>query len=206
MAGAPAARALDELAHEKKVINACELQLCTMLVLKEPKGPNLQCDLTKTWARSTIKEADTPQVTWGFGDARCTVKVDVSRAEIVHAITAKEAKFRLPPQPIDCVVEQGGAVQNVRVVVSPKIHFSEGKATKLWVNLVSTDGPGAITGLIRFAIQLEDGLGLFHNALLKSINGFIHKSCPKVYAKRHEISEAPASKPKQSKQGQKNRE
>lgn len=172
--------ALEVLKGEKKAISACERQLCAMLVLKEAKGPDLKCDLAKTWGRKTIKDAETSQLSWGFGDARCTVKLNVSRAEIVGAITAKEGKFRLPPQEVHCQVEEGSETKNVIVVVSPKIDFTDGRATKVWVNLVSTHGPSSITSLVRFAIQLEDGLGLFHHALLKSVNGFITKSCPKV--------------------------
>lgn len=174
--------ALEELKGEKKAISACERQLCSMLVLREQKGPDLKCDLTKTWGRRTIKDAETSQLSWGFGDARCTVKLNVSRAEIVGAITAKEGKFRLSAQEVHCQVEEGGETKNVIVVVSPKIDLVEGRAEKIWVNLVSTHGPSSITSLVRFAIQLEDGLGLFHHALLKSVNGFINKSCPKVHA------------------------
>src|SRR5262245_45669242 len=74
------ALALEELKSEKKAISACERQLCAMLVLKERKGPDLRCDLAKTWARKTIKDAETDKLTWGFGDARCTVSLNVSRA------------------------------------------------------------------------------------------------------------------------------
>lgn len=179
-ASAAPAFALEELKGEKKAISACELQLCTMLVHKERKGPDLKCDLVKTWGRKTIKDAETSQLNWGFGDARCTVKLNVSRADIVGAIVAQEGKFRLPPQTVDCIVEEKGEAKNVRVVVSPKIEFHGGQAKKIWINLVSTDGPFAVTSLVRFAVQLEDGLGLFHHALLKSVNGFINKSCPKV--------------------------
>ena len=184
--GLSPADALEELKGEKKAISACEVKLCSMLVHKEPKGHDLKCDLTKTWGRKTIKGAETGQLSWGFGDARCTVKLNVARADIVGAMTAKDGKFRLPPQPIECVVEEGGEVKNVRVVVSPKIEFHHGEAKKIWINLVSTDGPSSVTSMVRFAIQLEDSLGLFHHALLKSVNGFINKSCPKVLEQEKE--------------------
>lgn len=188
--------ALEELKGEKNAISACERQLCGMLVTKDAKGPDLTCGLTKTWARKTIKDAETSQLSWGFGDARCTVNLNASRAQIVGAITAKEGKFRLPPQEIHCKVEEGSETKNVIIVVAPKIDFADGRANKIWVNLVSTHGPGSITSLVRFAIQLEDGLGLFHHALLKSVNGFIHKSCPKVHAEAvADAARARAAKP-----------
>ena len=43
------ARALDEQSGEAKAIDACEKQLCTMLLTKSPTGGDLKCQLTKTW-------------------------------------------------------------------------------------------------------------------------------------------------------------
>lgn len=194
--GAPAA-ALEELKHEKKAISACEINLCRMLVTKETKGPDLKCDLTKTWGQKTIKEAESSSLTWGFGDARCTVKIDVKRAEILNAINAGKAKFHLPDQKIDCIVEEsadGKDAKHVVVVVSPKIEFKDGKAEKIWVNLKSADGPGGVTGTLKLAAFLADKLGLFHGAMLKGVNGFIYKSCPKVLAKAD--ADAKEKKPK----------
>lgn len=190
------ASALEELKGEKKALATCERQLCAMLVLKERKGPDLACDLTKTWGRKTIKDAEPTELTWGFGDARCTVRLNVSRSEIVHAVTAGEAKFQLHRQIIHCVVEENGTPQNVNVVVSPKLEFANGRAIKMWINLVSTDGPGSVTQLLHFGAKLHDNLGLFHSALLKSVNSFIYKSCPKVHAKADEVATQPkAPKP-----------
>ena len=50
--------ALEEGKNEKQAIDACEKKLCTMLLQKEPKGEDLKCQLTKTWGKSTIKEAE----------------------------------------------------------------------------------------------------------------------------------------------------
>lgn len=193
------AAALEELKHEKKNISRCERQLCTMLVHKEAKGPDLKCDLTKTWARTTIKSADSSTLSWGFGDARCSVKVDVRRAEVLHAITAKKGKFHMGEQEIHCLVEEDGKPQRVTVRASPKIEFRDGKAYKVWINLKEADGPTAVTGLIRFAVSLSDGVGIFHPALVKSVNGFIAKSCPKVLATAEENSPARAAPTKVAK-------
>ena len=178
--------ALEELKGEKKALSACELNLCRTLVSREPKGSDLRCTLTKTWERSTIKEADSTSVSWGFGDARCTVKIDVKRTEIVNAITAEKTKFHLPDQKIDCIVEEsaeGREARHVVVVVSPKIEMKNGKAEKIWVNLKSVEGSTAVAGTLKVAAFLADKVGLFHGAMLKGVNGFIHNGCPKVLAR-----------------------
>lgn len=197
------ALALEELKGEKKALSACELNLCKTLVTREAKGPDLKCTLTKTWERTTIKEAESSSLTWGFGDARCTVKIDVKRAEIVNAITAEKSKFHLPDQKIDCVVEEtaeGRDARHVVVVVSPKIEMKNGKAEKIWINLKSVEGPTAVAGTLKLAAFLADKIGLFHGAMLKGVNGFIQKGCPKVLAKaeaeaKEKKTRAPKKKP-----------
>src|SRR5262245_60807684 len=75
--GAPAAIALDEQKGEETAIKDCDRRLCSILLDKNPKGPDLKCVLTKTWDRHKIKEADTPQLSWGFGDARCSLDLNL---------------------------------------------------------------------------------------------------------------------------------
>src|SRR5258705_4215517 len=85
---APAAHALDEQSGEVQAIQECERRLCTLLQQRDAKGEDLSCALTKTWAKSTIKEAEQTSVKWGFGDARCTVQINIKRALIAAALTS----------------------------------------------------------------------------------------------------------------------
>jgi hypothetical protein len=192
------AQALDELKHEKKAISACERTLCNMLVTKQASGPDLKCDLTKTWGKKTIKSAESSTLSWAFGDARCTVKIDVRRAEILQAISASKAKFWLPDQRVHCIVEENGKPQDVHVLVSPKIEFRDGRAEKIWINLKEAEGPESVVGLVRLAVNMSDKVGILHPGLVKSVNGFINKSCPKVLATPEEVAEAapPPAAPK----------
>jgi hypothetical protein len=191
---APAALALDEQRGEEAAIKACDLRLCSILVSKNPAGDNLACTLTKTWARSSIKEADTNKLTWGFGDARCSVDLDVSRATLVSALTSDEAKFRLPPHTAHCVIELDGKPENVTAVVSPKIIFKGGKAQQVWINLKSIEGPGAIQLTVQTAAYLADTLGLFHKRMIKQINRYVERHCPEALAEA--AKEKDKAKPK----------
>ena len=138
----PRRRALEEQAGEAKAIDACDKRLCTMLQGKDAKGEDLKCALTKTWARSTLKEADQTAVKWGFGDARCSVQINMSRQAIVNAVSGNgEIKLKVPPHTANCVVEQDGHLNPVTATVAPKIVFRDGKAIKIWINLMNVDGP-----------------------------------------------------------------
>lgn len=173
-----AATALEEGRGEEAAIKACDQRLCSILLQKNPKGDDLRCSLTKTWARSKIKEAESPKLSWGFGDARCTVDINLSRATLVAVMTGERPTFRVPTHTANCVVEQGGKLEKVTAVLAPKIVFKDGRADKVWVNLKSVEGPASITFTVQTAAQLADTLGLFHRQMIKSINRYIERHCP----------------------------
>ena len=129
--GAPAAMALDEQKGEVAAIKECDKRLCAILLEKNPKGPDLTCALTKTWDRSKIKEADNQQISWGFGDARCSVDLNLSRETLVTAMTADRITVRVPRHTANCVVEQDGKPEKVTAILAPKIEFRNGRAEKI---------------------------------------------------------------------------
>lgn len=176
----PAALALEQQTSEAAAIEACDRRLCAILVGKSPQGPDLKCALTKTWARSTIKKADIQQLSWGFGDARCSMDIKLSRERLVEALTDKQATFHAGRLTANCVVEQGGRLEKVTAVVAPKIEFRGGRADKVWVRLRSVDGPASVTLTLQTAAQLADTFGLFHRQMIKSINRYINRHCPKA--------------------------
>jgi hypothetical protein len=189
--GLPPAHALDELGGETKAIDACDKRLCAILQQKDPTGEDLKCALTKTWAKSTLKDADQRNVQWMFGDARCTIHIDISRAKIVGAIAGGKVKFWVPPHTANCIVEQDGQMKTVTATLAPKIVFQDGKAEKIWINLMNVDGPTGIKATLTTAAQLNDSIGLFHRAMLKSVNGYIYKHCPKHYPLTQAAAAAP---------------
>jgi hypothetical protein len=177
---APSALALEEQKGEAAAIEACDKHLCSILVGKSPQGPDLKCALTKTWARSAIKEADSRQLSWGFGDARCSVDINIARATLIEAMTRDRATFHAGRLTANCVVEQDGKLEKVTAVVSPKIEFRDGKADKVWVRLKSVDGPASVTLTLKTAAHLADTFGVFHRQMTKNINRYIDRHCPKT--------------------------
>jgi hypothetical protein len=173
--------ALEEQRGEAEAIKACDKRLCTMLMQKNAKGDDLRCSLTKTWARSTIKEADSHKLSWAFGDAQCSVDINLSRARLVSALTDDHRKLRVPPHTVNCLVEQNGKLEKVTATLAPKIEFRDGKAEKVWVNLTDVEGPAGIKATMQTAAQLADTLGLFHRRMIKSINRYVERHCPKTF-------------------------
>jgi len=184
MAGAlsitPAAMALEEERGEKAAIADCDKRLCAILLQKSPSGGDLRCALTKTWARSKIKEAESTKLSWGFGDARCSVDLTLSREKMIAVMDGGKGTYRVAPHTANCVVEQDGKLQKVTAVLAPKIVFRNGRADKIWINLKSVDGPSSITFTVQTAAQLADNLGLFHRKMIKGINRYIERHCPTI--------------------------
>lgn len=179
---APPARALEEQKGEAQAIDACDRRLCGILLQKNPAGEDLKCALTKTWARSTLKEGDRKEMTWGFGDARCSIVLNVSRAAIVAAVTSgKTHKFWMPPHTATCVVEEDGQLKPLKATLEPKIEFKDGKAEKIWINLRQIEGSASIAGWLSAAAHLTDKVGIFHHQMIKSVNRYIFRECPEKY-------------------------
>lgn len=182
------ANALEPLRGEEAGIKACDQRLCAIIMQRNPKGDDLRCNVTKTWARSTIKEADSRKLSWGFGDARCTAEINLSRIRLIAALDGEGPKFRVPAHTINCVVEQDGKLEKVTATVAPKIVFKDGKAEKVWINLKEVDGPPAIKATLVTAAELADRLGLFHRQMIKAINRYIERHCPKTYPQLSAVS------------------
>jgi hypothetical protein len=175
------AAALEQSEAETAALKACEKQICTMILGKQPKGADLACGVQKTWAKSSLEEGNSKGVSWGFGDARCSVDLKLSRAEVVNALTKPKHKVFVPAHDVKCVIERDGVLQPVTARLAPKLVFKNGKAEKVWINLENIDGPADVKSTISAAAKLEDSIGIFHGPMIKQINKFMHQQCAKRY-------------------------
>ncbi len=194
MAGS--AQALEPGEGEQEAIKACERQLCTMVLGRKDSGPDLKCDVAKTWDRDTLKKGESSSVSWGFGDARCAVDLNLSRADVIAALTKPKHVVQIPEHEVQCVVEQDGKAKPVVAKVAPKLEFKNGKADKIWINLGDISGPTAVKATVSMAASLEDTLGIFHTSMVKSVNKFLHKRCGQRYFADGRPKEDPDEKKK----------
>jgi hypothetical protein len=178
-----AVHALEPASGEAAAILDCERRLCTMLQQREAKGEDLTCELSKTWVRNVIKSADQPTVKWGFGDARCSIRIQISRAQVADALTARGTDYKLwiPPHTATCLVEIDGQARTLTATLAPKLEIRDGRVEKIWVNLTHLDGPTAVKATLWTAARLADNVGIFQRPMIKSVNRFITTTCPKKY-------------------------
>lgn len=176
---AAGALAFEESKEEKERLEACERELCGILVKKEAAGSDLTCALQKTWAGRAIKEGvEQKKLTWGFGDVRCNVGLQAKRQELVDALTKPQFELKLSLHAIRCEVERDKEVMPISVAMSPRFQFKDGKAVKAWLGLGEVQAPAVVKGVIWTAAQLEDTFGIVHSDLLREINRFVER-CPK---------------------------
>ncbi len=187
IATAAVAAPLEARKDEKERLAECEESLCRVLLDKGPTKGRLRCDIDKYWGKSDIdKGAKSKKMDWGFGDARCGLKLALKRSEIIEAITAKEYEYNLRQQNVQCEVGSGDKVEPLTVRLAPKMKFENGKVKKVWLKLKKVDGPPVLSSLIWSAAVLEDSIGIFHKDMVNQINKFIHDKCEKNYGKTAE--------------------
>jgi hypothetical protein len=173
--------ALADTDAEKALIAKCGKDLCAMIASKDAKGPDLSCDLTKTWEKDEIqKGADQKKLSWGLGSAKCTAKVSVKRAAVVAAFSSPENTFRLERQSVAC--EIGEDKYKVSARMAPELKFKDGATTAVSLNMTDIQGAALIKGVVWTAAALEKNFGILQGDMIREVNRFIKKECPRMLA------------------------
>jgi hypothetical protein len=179
------ARAEDALETEKQNLSQCELALCTIIGEKKKEGADFTCDATKTWQKEDIEKGATEKkLTWGFGRARCTVKVALKRADVVDALTQPDFTLVVDKQPVECEIERSTDKYPIKMTLAPKVTFKNGKVTGANLGVDNIEGATLIKGVVWTAATLEKNFGLFQSDLVREMNKFIEKQCPKRLAEQ----------------------
>ena len=176
------ALALETPADDKDKMKACEKQLCLIVLNKEPAGDDLKCSIGRTWEQSQIVDGvKEKKISWTFGDARCTVDINLKRQAIVDAMTKPAYDLVADKHTFKCKVERTEGITDVNVEAAPKMSFKDGKVEKILLNVTNIDAPTLIGTAIRTAATLEDYFGLFHSEMVKETNKLIVERCTKNY-------------------------
>ena len=179
LALAAPALALEPVANERELLKECEARICSLANKKAAAGDDLKCALSKTWTRRVIENGiKEKKISWGFGDARCAVGVDIKRTEIVAALTQPAHTIAIPAHAVKCEIEREKEVIPISLKLAPKLQFKGGKLEKAWLNVSEIEAPSVVKGAIWTAAKLEDNVGLFHSQIVKEVNEFFHQKCP----------------------------
>ena len=164
--------------QEKKKLAQCAKDICGIILSQNPKGPDLSCDLTKTWDKHQMqKGADSKHVAWGLGAAKCHVKFNIKRTDIVAALTRPEFKLKAGKQSVAC--EIGSDRYPISATLSPELEFRNGTNTAASLNIEDIEGAVLIKSVVWTTAQLDRHFGIFEHDLVREVNRFVKKECPK---------------------------
>ena len=180
VAGAPARAQMTEVER----LQQCDRDLCGIALNPKEPGSALQCDLTKTWYKEEINTAwSKKRISWPFGDAQCSVKLDVDRALLAGALTGKQYTLKAPTQSVNCEVDREGTRYPLAVTLTPHVLFKDGKATSVALNVEKIEANAVIKSVVWTASKMEANFGLFQKDFLKGINDYVSEYCQKTYGK-----------------------
>jgi hypothetical protein len=171
--------ALADTDQDKADIANCGKSLCAIIVSKDAKGPDITCDITKTWEKDEIqKGADAKKISWGLGSAMCKAKVSVKRAAIVAAVGSPENTFKLDKQSVAC--EIGTEKYPISATMAPELKLKNGAATAVALNISDIKGATLIKGVVWTAATLESTFGILEKDMVREVNKFMTKECPRM--------------------------
>ncbi len=169
---------------ETERLEQCDRDLCAIALHPREAGAPLRCDLTKTWYKDEIHTAwSKKRVPWPFGDAQCSLKLDVDRALLAGAVTNKKYTLKSPTLPVKCEVDRKGTRYPLAVTLTPEVEFKDGKATLVLLNVEKIKANAVIKSVVWTASKMESSFGVFQKDLLKGINEYITEYCRETYGK-----------------------
>jgi hypothetical protein len=83
---------------EKEARKACKIEICDVLATKEPAGPEISCDIVKTWREAAITKMLGGQFDWPWGKAVCQSKLVVQREVLAKAMSEASYEAVMPRQ------------------------------------------------------------------------------------------------------------
>lgn len=171
---APAAAQRSEMER----LQQCDRDLCAILSTPSRGGEPLQCDLAKTWYKEQIdKVLRAKGLGWSFGDADCTLKLDIERSILTKAMTRNSYTLRVPEQAANCEVEYRGSRYPVKVTLAPEIRFARGRAATVSLGVRDIDANPIVKVLLWSATKMQSSLGLYQDDLVRGVNRYIVREC-----------------------------
>lgn len=175
---------------EKESRKACKIEICDVLATRNPDGPEVDCDITKTWREEDIIKMLGNKSSWPWGKAVCKSKLALARETLARAMSEGDYQVALPSQTVRCTLDrkEGGEPYTVDIELAPKVKFKDGKAVDASLNWGKVSAPMLIYPLIYAGTGLDNSTNVLGPIVTRMVNEFTSKKCAAVK------SELPSSK------------
>lgn len=168
---------------EKETRKACKVEICDILATQEPRGPDIACDIVKTWRADDIVKMLGGRINWPWGKAVCQSKLRLKRAPLARAMSEARHEVVMDSQTVRCSLYQdGGKPYVVEIALAPKVTFENGKATQAEINWGDVSAPMLIYPLLYAGTGLDNSSNVLGPEVVRMVNEFTGKECAKVKA------------------------
>ena len=122
------------------------------------------------------------RVSWPWGRVVCKAKINLKRADLIAAMTAKDYALKLDQHRVACQVARKKEPANIKFSFSPEVKFESGVAKKAALNWGKIEAPTLIKGAMWTATATDNTFNVLETSLVEDINEFITARCDEVKA------------------------
>ena len=171
----------EEEKKEKEMRKSCKVALCSTFHNKKPSDGEVTCNVLKTWRKEQLaKLVGKGGVSWPWGNARCVVDLKLKRETLIKAVTSAEFTAEFDKHDIKCDLERENDKYEVRMELTPKINFKNGRAVKAQLNWGKIDAPLLAKSALWSATAADNTFGVLQGTVVEDINDFIDVKCMEV--------------------------
>ncbi len=166
---------------EKEARKACKIEICDIIATREPMGPDIACDIKKTWQADSLTKMLGDQFSWPWGRAVCQSKLNLPRADLAAAMLETETTIKMDQFAVSCELHTGeGEPYVVESELSPEVTFKNGKAVSASINWGDVSAPLVIYPVLYAGTGLDNRSNLLGSEVVEMVNEFTYKKCAEV--------------------------
>ncbi len=167
--------------EERETRRQCAIAACSTLRNKRPDKGDLTCSVRKTWRKETLnKIMNRGKVSWPWGNARCTGELKIDRATLVQAMSGPEFEAKFEKHELKCEIDLEKDKYTVKMQLTPKVTFKDGKAVKAAMQWGDIDAPTLAKTALWSITAADNQLGVLQSTIIEDINEFVDGKCNEV--------------------------
>jgi hypothetical protein len=177
----PVIELTDAEKKERDMRKSCKVDLCSVFHNKKPATGNVTCNVLKTWRKEQLTAmVSKGGVSWPWGAARCTADLKFDRATLIKAMSEPTFEAAFEKHDVKCELDRDADKYEVKIEMTPKVQFKDGKAVKASINWGKIDAPLLAKSAIWSATAADNTFGVLQNTVVDDINDFIGVKCMEV--------------------------
>jgi hypothetical protein len=166
---------------EKEQRKACKIALCTVFHNKQPANGTVACNVLKSWRKEQLtKMVSKGGASWPWGNARCTTDLKFDRETLIKSQTSPTFDADFGRHDITCELDRETDKYTIKIEMTPKVTFKDGKAVKASLNWGKIEAPALAKSALWSATAADNTFGVLQKTVVEDINDFIGIKCLEV--------------------------